>query len=924
MFKHSKLCTGLVLAFGGLVIAPHGAMAQETLERVEITGSSIKRIAAEGALPVMVMKAEDIKASGVTSAADLVQRLTTVQNSTTESSAVGGGSFGFTGISLHNIGETRTLVLINGKRMAQFGGQTLTGFAAGFDVNAIPLSAIERVELLTDGASALYGADAIAGVVNFILKRNSTDGDVTIGFSNPVGNVATEKRISASMGYGSLEKDGFNAFLSLSHDERTQLFATDRSYAKSGKVKFEYGGKSYQKQQFSPSPIPANVLDDKDQLVSPYLLKNGKCPPRTFRVTEPYNDGSGLVDDYCGFDFVGELEIYPERKRDSLTLSTVAKIGGQEVYANALLARTNQVSRIAPVPGGISIPAGSPLHDKYLKPLGITVDTTAFYRLYDLGKRSSNDTSEFSNLVFGTKGLLLGWDYDASYSYSSSKVEGSIGGYPGGLAIRTLRRSGLLDPFVEAGQQSAAGQAAINATSYNGYFDGGLSKLSQYQLQGSREIGQADGGPIMLGAGANFNQEYFESRPSLFAQGKLADPVAGTLCDPAKGLPCDQRFGDASASPPYSADRTSKGVFGEVVVPLTKKLEVGAAMRFDSYSDFGTATTAKANFRWSPTSSLLFRGSVGTGFHAPTVPQVNATPRSYGVTTNKYLCTTELRTVATELGAVCQPGNKQYDVLAAGNPNLKAEKSQQGTLGFRFEPNNSISFGADLWGVAIKDSFGSLGEATLMSAPIKYKSGFTTQVDIATGIKYVALNRGNLNLGDSFNAGIDFEVTGRMKTALGQLTSNVTVSQVIRSELGSIITGNYTSDIGQGGGAQKTRARIQTTLKTGSFSNTLGVSYQSGYVEDSETVDVLDAAGNVTGQEDIAMDIPAFYTLDWQTRWEPTKSWMLTGGVLNLTDKAPPLNIGTGGVGRGQQFGYDDRYFDPRGRTVYLNVSYKF
>lgn len=924
MFKHSKVCAAMVLAFGGLAIAPNAATAQEVLERVEITGSSIKRITAEGALPVMVMKAEEIRASGVTSAADLVKKLTSAQGSTTESSSVGGGSFGFTGISLHSIGETRTLVLINGKRMAQFGGQTLTGFAAGFDVNAIPLSAIERVEFLTDGASALYGADAIAGVVNFITKRNSTEGDVTIGMSVPVGNVATEKRISATVGYGSLEKDNFNVILSLGHDERTQLFATDRSYASTGRIQFEYGGQRYQKQQFSASPIPANVIDDLGQLISPYQKKNGKCPPKTFRVIEPYNDGSGLADDYCGFDFVGELEIYPERKRDSVMVSAVTKFAEQEIYADALFARTRQVSRIAPVPGGISIPAGTPLHDKYLLPLGITQDTTAFYRLYDLGKRTSDDTSEFSNIVVGSKGMLAGWDYNASYSYSASDVKGSISGYPGALAIAALRRSGLLDPFVEPGQQSAAGQKAINATSYNGYWDGGLSKLSSLALTGSREIGQMDGGPISLGAGVNFNQEGFDSRPSLFAQGALADPVAGTLCDPAKGIACDQRFGDASATPPYSANRTSKGVFGEVVMPVTKKLELGAALRYDNYSDFGSATTAKANFRWSPSSTLLFRGSVGTGFHAPTVPQVNASLRSYGVTSNKYLCTAELKALATELGGVCQPGNRQYDQLAGGNSQLSPEKSTQGTLGFRIEPNNNFSFGADLWHVGIKNSFGQLTETTVFANPAKYKSSFTTKVDIGTGINYIAFKADNKNLGDQYTTGLDLDFTARMKTAVGQLTSQLTVSQLLRDDQGSFITGNYDTTIGLAGGTQKTRARWQTTLKSGSWSNTLGVNYQSGYQDDTETVDVLDAAGNVTGQTDLTMDIPAFFTLDWQTQWSPTKSWVLTGGVLNLTDKAPPLSISTGGSGRGQQFGYDDRYFDPRGRTLYVNVSYKF
>jgi iron complex outermembrane recepter protein len=308
-FRRTVLARSVLAACGASALAFMAAQpvlaqtAPTSLNRVEITGSSIKRIAAEGALPVAVITAEEIRATGVTSAVDLVRKLTTVQGSTGESASVGGGSFGFSGVSIHNIGETRTLVLLNGKRLAQFGGQSLTGFAAGFDLNSIPLSAIARVELLTDGASALYGADAIAGVVNFITKQNSTDGDVTIGFSRPASG-AEEKRISATKGFGTLETNGFNVMLSFGHDERTQLFATDRNFGATGKATFEFNGKQYRKQQFSASPIPANATDDNGQLINPFQKKTGSCAPKSFRVIEPYNDGSGLVDDYCGFDFV--------------------------------------------------------------------------------------------------------------------------------------------------------------------------------------------------------------------------------------------------------------------------------------------------------------------------------------------------------------------------------------------------------------------------------------------------------------------------------------------------------------------------------------------------------------------------------------------------------------------------------------------
>lgn len=924
--------TKLAYAIGMMGIAVMGYAADEIQksERIEVTGSSIKRIVKEGALPVQVLKKEDIAKSGATSTVDLLQRLPTVQGSTGESSSVGGGSFGFSGVSIHNIGETRTLVLLNGHRLAMFGGQTLTGFAAGMDLNAIPISAIERVEVLTDGASALYGADAIAGVVNFITKRDVTAGDVTVGYSHPEAGGAQEKRISATKGFGSLSEEGFNIILSAAHDERKQLNSTQRDYAKTGKIFFGANGKSYRLQQFSASPIPANATDDLGQLINPYQKLNGVCPEKTFRVIEPYNDGSGLVDDYCGFDFVGELEIFPIRKRDSAMASFTAALNDRnQVFADVLWSKTEQTSRIAPVPGGISIAAGSALHTKYLLPLGITGDSTAFYRMYDLGKRENHDTAKFFDVALGAKGSLGAWDYDATFTHSESKVEGEISGYPGAKAVAALASSGLLDPFVGPGQQSPAAQKAIDAASYKGYWDGGSSKLDALTLRASSPIADLESGPIMLGLGTSFQKEQFASKPSLFAQGKLMDPVAGTLCDPNDpAKPCDQRFGDGAATLPYSADRKAYAAYGELIVPATQSLELSTALRYDHYSDFGDATTAKGSFRWTPTKTLLVRGSVGTGFHAPTVPQVKAARQAYGVTSQKYTCSAEMAQVAAGLGAVCQPGNRQYDQIAGGNASLQPEESRQATIGFRFEPVPSFSFGADLWHVAIKDVFGQLTEEEVFANPLKYKTSWGVTKDVGTGIDYLAFVADNQNLGKQYSTGLDLDVSGRSKFGWGALTTQLNATYMIREKSQLLEGGEYYSAIGNfaelGVVTFRWQGRLTNTLKTGSWGHTLGVNFKAGYNDQATRVDVLDAAGNVAGSEVIRLEVPSYVTLDWQSQWDFYKNASVTLGVVNLLDRDPPLSISTSGSGRGQQFGYDDRYYDSRGRTIYGNFSYKF
>jgi iron complex outermembrane receptor protein len=901
-------------------------LAQQTsLERVEITGSAIRRVDAETALPVVVLQRADIERSGATSVVDLLQRLPAIQGSVGETASVGGETFGFSGVSVHDLGEQRTLVLLNGHRMAIFGGQTLTGFAAGFDLNALPVAAIERIEVLTDGASALYGSDAVAGVVNFITKRGSTEGVVSVGYSSPRGG-AKETRFSVTKGLGDLDKDGWNILASYAHDERTKLSATQRPYGSTANILFSRNGTNYRIQQVTARAIPANVVNDNGNIISPALINTGSCPDKTFRVT----DGG---DDYCAFDFVGELEIFPVRKRDAGFLSGTMNLGAHQIYADLLISQSKQQSALAPVPGAIAIDAGTPLFNQYLAPLGITQDTIALYRIYDLGKRASSDKADFIDFVAGIKGSVMkNWDYDAFYTHSQSKAASSISGYPGALAVARLTQSGLLNPFVGPGQQTAAAQAAIAGIAYNGYWNGGKSTLDTLNLRASTELMKLPAGPLALGVGANYNREKFNSAPSPYAQGILSDPVAGTLCDPAATsgpTVCDQRFGDAAANVAYGADRKTWGVYGELQIPVIKDLEVTLSARHDNYSDFGSTDNGKVAFRWKLSPQFLLRGSVGTGFHAPTVPQVAAAPQPYGVTTDNYTCSAGLAAMAAAQGAECQPGSLQYDVVAGGNALLKPERSKQATVGFRVEPAAWLSAGVDWWWVGIKDTFGTLPEQSVFADPTAYPGSWTSAVDVGTGKRYLAFNAGNLNLGKSYSSGIDFDVTSRTKTPIGALDMKFNATYMLREVAQQVINGPYYSAIADfgnnvGGVTFRVQGRASATLKTGAFTNTLGVNFKSGYRDQETTVEVLDAAGNVTGTEDIRIEVPWYYTVDWQTQWDINKTFSLTLGALNIFNRKPPFAISSGGTNRGQQFGYDDRYYDSRGRTWYVNATARF
>jgi iron complex outermembrane recepter protein len=323
------------------------------------------------------------------------------------------------------------------------------------------------------------------------------------------------------------------------------------------------------------------------------------------------------------------------------------------------------------------------------------------------------------------------------------------------------------------------------------------------------------------------------------------------------------------------------------------------------------------------------RGSIGTGFKAPTVPQLSASPQPFGVTSEPYACTPALQAIATSLGAVCRGGNVQYDVIAGGNESLEPEKSRQATLGLRFEPNSNFSVGADLWHVQIRDAIGQITEDVAFANPALYDT-WTTQIDNQSQINYIALNQGNVNLGKEFYTGIDFDLVGRFDTPLGRLSNQLLMTYMIREAKQLLPGGPYYSAIGNNNDALgsvtfRWQGRLSSTLETGNWKHTGVVNFKSGYKDSLATVEVLDNSGNPTGEfVDVQLDIKRMFTLDWQSQWQLNKNFALTLGVLNVFDRRPPLSLTPGGLNKGQMYGYDDRYYDSRGRTYYANASFTF
>lgn len=917
MFKPTLMARAALATLAGALCLP--VLAQEA-QRVEITGSSIKRIDAESALPVQVVNRADIQRSGATSVAELIQNLPAMQGFSQSSESVGGGGGGFSGASIHGVGETRTLVLLNGRRVATWAGQTLTGAGSAIDLNSIPLAAIERVEVLTDGASALYGTDAVAGVVNFILRKDLTSGEATLAYTAPKGSTGHNATVSLAKGFGDLDRDGFNVMLAASADRQKQMKATDRDFAKTGVIPFSLNGQNYMFFNGSIRGVPANFevydpVTDYDVLGNGYYNANGKCP-----TAHVFRGGA------CRFDYTSTIEILPESKRDSIFGSASTRLGKDHTLSlDVAYNRFALISRIAPPPVDMLIPTGTALYNKYM-PGGTSVldpgsqygyELYAYWRGVDVGNRVTQNVTTAKHSALSLVGSVGAWDYSTALTYSTNKwVESHLGGWLLQNEQDAAIAAGVFDPFLEPGKQSAAGNTALAGMQNRGMYKSQVSSLGALEARASREIFKLDGRSVQLGLGADYRRENVKYTPSEVAKG-ITNNIAG----------------DSAQEVPYDVARNVWGAFAEVAVPLAKGLDVTAALRHDRYSDFGSTDNGKVSFRFQPSKTLLLRGSYGTGYRAPSVPQVSAGRQLYGVSGNTYDCPTAALNAlkATDSTVVCRTSGSQYDVLASGNTGLKPEKSQQWTLGFRVEPANWLSAGADIWSVEIEDRIGQLTEDVVMANAAQYLKNFTSYVDPGTRRKYVALYLPNENLGDESYFGMDVEVKTNFTLPVGKLTSTLNWSHLFHYNYQRLKGGDWFSNLNvfnDDAVTFRNTVKFTNVLKTGDFENTLTANYKNGYKDqpctaaDCGLVRTVRADGSIGGVVDMTtFRVNSYTTFDWQGRWNYNKSLAITLGMLNIFDTNPPLTLKTSG---GHQLGYDNRYTDARGRTIYGNVNFKF
>ena len=509
-YRRKGIAAALAYALGiGSTAAWIDASAQEQQNQrilVTVTGSNIiPRIEGETALPVQVITREDIERANIQTAAELLKTVSANMSfgSFTEvQSPVGSSQPGLAGASLRGLTYQRTLILFNGRRIANY---ALTGNA--IDLNVIPVAAIDRVEILKDGASAIYGSDAVGGVINFILRNSYQGAEASAQYTSPEHTGGYGEHYNVTAGYGDLASQKFNAFAMVDYQQFGGIIANDRPFARTSYVPGQFdqtSGRSFPGNVDTPKGTRNPTGDPNNSYQNPSC-----APPLSFPTTASPTQ--------CRYDYVRGIDIVAPSERLNLLGTFTWQIDpDNQFFLNGNYARNR--FNIAGPPTGISnATTFQGINHFFLPP------TSAFYphafaqffgidgrplniqwRSVELGPRTDAPIVEQSNVVAGMRGVVKGWNYDGAFTYSESNItDRYVEGYVRESVIIPILNSGVVNPF---GFNTPDVVALMSTAKLDQTVRTGKGSLSSVDFHASNEILQLPAGPLALALGAEARQ----------------------------------------------------------------------------------------------------------------------------------------------------------------------------------------------------------------------------------------------------------------------------------------------------------------------------------------------------------------------------------------------------------------------------------
>jgi iron complex outermembrane receptor protein len=900
------------------------------IHKVEITGSSLKRTAQETAASVQIITREDIERSGATTALGVITDATGVDvslNSATQGS--GGFAVGASAASMRSLGKVATLILVNGRRIAPYG--LSDGAQENFtNLDAIASDAIDRIEILRDGASAIYGSDAIAGVINIILRKQYKGGMIKGGYrTTPQVHAINSKNVSAIYGFGDLDTQGFNTYITFEGYQRPGYTTGDVRGLVPDWHRLTPGRSTWDaKSAFSPT---GNYFRSSTSIVAA-----PGCPA----------DAIDPADGQCKMDILGMTGQTTDNERRALASNTRFKIG-KDIDANFELTWADATNSYIVAPlnasNGSTTTATSIWYNvigqkmvgpfSYPKlPVGhasnpYTVATEYRARLMDTGNGfnfNSTDSSQYRAML-ALEGTIDGYDWKAAAGHMESDAT---------KATRAVSAAGYTDAIITGkykfGQQNDV--ALLNAM-FPIRTTIGKSTISFVDGTMTGEAFKMPAGPVNVAVGFDLRRDAYDMKSS---DNVLKGELVGIFGLQVKDV------------------RTQSAVFGEASIPLVQHVELNAALRADKTSDFDVHVSPKLGLRFTPTESLLLRATASGGFRAPNIVESgNGLGRSSVATgvIDPRRCP-----IATELNNLIQSsptattsdkalGNsyRSNDCSAglpsfvASNKDLKPETSKSFTMGMVFAPIKDFSFAVDYYNIERKDEIGTRSVVDVLKGESTLPAGQLIRVDntvvdnefIALVKKYAATtttfqNIGKLgliynpyvNTGRTRVSGLDFDVTSSFKLAdigtlkvkaEGNYARNYQTFSVANNAWNPNIVGNW--DFGG-----KLDGKLTASLKSGSWDNALMLNYFSGYSTNNEASPTYCETQKVAAENmATCLQVKPRHYLNWSVSYSGIKSVKLGMTVTNLFNRENPIDWRNGWSFTG-----------PNLRAVYVNGSYSF
>ncbi|AMO23991.1 hypothetical protein GCM10027034_19010 [Ramlibacter solisilvae] len=961
----SALCgTGALMVAQDTLAQQAAPAAAPSLQRVEVTGSNIRRTDTEAASPVQVITKEDIDQSGKGTVAEYLQTLTAdSQGSVPFTYGRGFSQASAAGISLRGLGANATLVLINGRRVAP---AVLADDAQRtyVDLNQIPLEAVDRIEVLKDGASAIYGSDAVAGVVNIILKKSfvGTVAKLTYGISQEAdGN---EPRVAITHGRGDLDNDGYNFLVNFEAGKKDAIYykdRTDRNQVGVGAIAQIPGS------PFNPNgtnnnntgtasgrlggagwiPVDANGVRVNNQYTSSvignvrdaagnYFSRGAFFPgAQTYCnavANVPQNNPAGgcLVDLWRSVGIV-----QPDHQTANLYGRFTKKLNADtELWAEAAwygsksnIARTNVQTA-----SGYFLPDGTAVSRATTSLIGASHPDNPFpgaarrigYNVSlepAIGADTSHSESDSYRAAMGLKGTWGAWDYDSGISYSTARQTDTAE-----RRINIAVMDALLNPTaanVAAAQAASPAYAALppgtvwrigenaglnSAAMYNAMLSDQSRKgySTQYgaDLKVSREFGKLDGGPMGVAIGAELRHE--ESDLPLY-----------------NGL---GRYLGLSLTK-YSGKRDIFATYGEILAPVTKRIEVSAALRYDDYSDAGSAVTPKIGAKFKAADNLALRTTFAQGFRAPSFTEngINSIAAFGGATVND-----PARCAAAPTLPVINCQGVAPTFVQRGNPSLENEESTSLTLGTVWDITPKTSVTLDWWQIkrtglpVIEDPQSAINAGRFVRDP-GTSAAPGDPGGILTGfVQFV-------NSAQSRTNGIDLEAKNRYDfgNGWGRLTTNLTWTHLFEQ---SVKDANGTVHYYEGThgdchitncmGTPKDRVSMAMTWDMNRWRAGLNMNYRGKMDMREEAGFPCYSVAITTAGINVPNDckLGSFTTFDLSGAYKFGDKTEVFGSIQNLFDKKPPFDYMTYGA-----IGYNPLdYSGAVGRFFRVGVRHRF